>query len=87
MRSIKPILGARGPDFPCEWVEGAVQRLLLTDEQLWCAIAKNTDALSKLIHQQLESGAEAKPQSNARTVDNLQRQYQDYTAELRRRYP
>ena len=63
-----------------------MKRLLLTDEQLWRAIAKNTNSLSKLIHQQLEPGAGTKPQSHAQAVDNLQRQYQVYAAELRRRY-
>ena len=31
-----------------------MQRVNLTDEQLWRAIAQNTNAMTALIHQQLE---------------------------------
>ena len=75
-----------------------VQRLLLADDELWRAIAENTDAMSALVHQQVEldagfgaandrdSRAELM-RSNAQTINKFQRQYRDYTAELRRRYP
>jgi hypothetical protein len=76
--------------------ETMVQRLLLTDEQLWRAIAENTDAMSVAIDQQLEFAAAGKrnivvsrenhTQLNAQTISNLARQYQVFTAELRRRY-
>ena len=68
----------------------------LTDEQLWRAIAQNTNAMSALILRQLELVAvntisdsirQAKlRESNAKRIDKLARNYQEYTAELRRRY-
>jgi len=68
----------------------------LTDEQLWRAIAQNTNAMSALVHQQLELAAvntisdsirQAKlRESNAERIGKLARNYRDYTAELRRRY-
>jgi len=74
-----------------------VQRLLLTDEQLWRAIAKNTNEMSGLVDQQLELATTintaddidrrtGRMQSNVRTISRLERQYQAFTAELRRRY-
>jgi len=74
-----------------------VKRIFLTDEKLWRGIADNTDAMSALVEQQLklaevsstanDSVSRAKRvQSNAQTISKLQRQYTDYTAELRRRY-
>jgi hypothetical protein len=66
-----------------------------TDE-LWRAIAENTNAMSRLVRQQLELDAYigANDPNNAylmrfllKRADNVQRQYQDCTAELRRRYP
>ena len=68
----------------------------LTDEQLWRAIAQNTNAMTALIHQQLELAAvntitdsirQAKlRESNAERIGKLARNYREYTAELRRRY-
>ncbi|HMF25640.1 MAG TPA: hypothetical protein VKG24_26425 [Pseudolabrys sp.] len=68
----------------------------LTDEQLFRAIARNTNAMSALVHQQLELAAvntisdsirQAKlRESNAERIDKLARHYREYTAELRRRY-
>ena len=68
----------------------------LTDEQLWRAIAQNTNAMSALVRQQLEladvntisdSIRQAKlRESNAEIIDKLARNYREYTAELRRRY-
>jgi hypothetical protein len=73
-----------------------VQRILLTDEQLWRAIAENTDEMSALVDQQfelatangvLDIGRRANlRQLNAQRINTLQRQYQTFTAELRRRY-
>jgi hypothetical protein len=73
-----------------------VQRVLLTDEQLWRAIAENTDEMSALVDQQfelvtadgvLDIGRRANlRQLNAQRINTLQRQYQTFTAELRRRY-
>jgi hypothetical protein len=73
-----------------------VQRILLTDEQLWRAIAENTNEMSDLVDQQFELvAANGAPdigrhanlrQLNAQRINTLQRQYQTFTAELRRRY-
>jgi hypothetical protein len=65
----------------------------LTDDELWRAIAHNTETLSALIQRQLEM--KARPggvqtmvaHSNDQTIGALERQYRIYTAELRRRYP
>jgi hypothetical protein len=73
-----------------------VQRLFLTDEKLWRGIADNTNAMSALVEQQLKLAAVSSAandsvshaklvQSNAQAISKLQRQYTDYTAELRRR--
>jgi hypothetical protein len=68
----------------------------LTDEQLWRAIAQNTNAMSALVRQQLELAAvttisdsirQAKlRESNAAIIDKLARNYREFSAELRRRY-
>ena len=68
----------------------------LTDEQLWRAIARNTNAMSALVRRKLELAAvntiseairQAKlRESNAERIGKLARNYQEYTAELRRRY-
>ena len=73
-----------------------MQRLLLTDEQLWRAIAENTDEMSALVDQQFELAAANGAldigrrgnlrQLNAQRINTLQRQYQAFTTELRRRY-
>jgi hypothetical protein len=74
-----------------------MQSANLTDEQLWRAIAQNTNAMTALIHQQLELGPavnmlsdtirQAKlRESNAERIGKLERNYREYTAELRRRY-
>ena len=71
------------------------QRLLLTDEQLWRAIAENTNEMSALVDQQLElamtiintpDAGTSRMQSDVATIGKLERQYQAFTAELRRRY-
>jgi len=68
----------------------------LTDEQLWRRIARNTNAMTALIHQQLELTAvntiseairQAKlKESNTERIGKLERNYREYAAELRRRY-
>jgi hypothetical protein len=73
-----------------------MQSVNATDEQLWRAIARNTNAMTALINQQLELAAvntisdtlrQAKlRESNAERIGKLSRNYQEYTAELRRRY-
>jgi len=69
----------------------------LTDEQLFRGIARNTNAMTALIHQQLalapavntlsDNIRQAKlRESNAERIGKLERNYRDYPAELRRRY-
>jgi hypothetical protein len=69
----------------------------LTDEQLWRAIARNTSAMTALVHQQLELAPAINTlsdtirhaklrESNAERIGKLERNYREYTAELRRRY-
>ena len=69
----------------------------LTDEQLFRGLARNTNAMTALIHQQLEldpavntlSDAirQAKlKESNTERIGKLECNYHEYTAELRRRY-
>jgi len=68
----------------------------LSDEQLWRAIAQNTNAMTALIYRQLELAAvntitdsirHAKlRESNSEIIGRLARNYREYTAELRRRY-
>jgi len=74
-----------------------MQCVNLTDDELWCGIAQNTNAISVLIHQQLELDAAINPSNDIvrrtrlvqskDTISKLQRKYQEYAAELRRRYP
>jgi hypothetical protein len=66
-------------------VEGAVRYSLLIDDELWRAITKNANAMSALFDQQLEAGTSAL-RGATMAIDNLERQYQDYAAELRSRY-
>ena len=73
-----------------------MHRLNLTDEELWLAITDNTNTMSALVNQQLEIDdkiGRAEPAERARlmrnhleTINRYQREYRDYTAELRRRY-
>jgi hypothetical protein len=74
-----------------------MQSVNLTDEQLWRAIAQNTNAMTALIHQQLELDPAVNTlsntirqvklrESNAERIGKLERNYAEYTAELRRRY-
>ncbi len=75
-----------------------MQRTLLSDDELWRAIADNTDAMSALVYEQFELEADVgapndadsrtiRMPSNAKKIDEFERKYQDYAAELRRRYP
>ena len=73
-----------------------MQCIDLTDDELWRAIAENTNAMSRLVYQQLEFDAYIGPNDPYRgslmrffleRANKFQRQYQDCTAELRRRYP
>jgi len=66
----------------------------LTDDELWRAIAQNTDTMSALVHRQLEL-ADAEPRlvhphvkaDLIRFANKFQREYRQYVDELRRRYP
>jgi hypothetical protein len=72
-------------------------RIRPTDDELWCAIAENTDAMSKLVQQQIELDEEiggpnpddrAKLMlSNVQMIEVYQRDYREFVAEIRRRYP
>jgi hypothetical protein len=74
-----------------------MQCVNLTDDELWRAIAQNTNAMSALVYRRLELDAgntrngaihQARlMQSNAETISKLEYNYREYTAELRRRYP
>jgi hypothetical protein len=77
-------------------LEALMQRRNRTDDELWRAIAENTNAMSRLVHQQrkLDAYIDANDPNNEylmrfllKRADNVQRQYRDCTAELRRRYP
>ena len=70
----------------------------LTDDELWRVIAQNTNAMSALVYRRLELDAGINTrndiirraqlmQLNAETISKLERNYREYTAELRRRYP
>ncbi len=68
----------------------------LTDDELWRAISENTSAMSELIDQQLDmdekiGAADAADRtklirSHLEMINQHQREYRDYTAELRRRH-
>jgi len=68
-----------------------------TDDELWRAIAQNTNAMSALVHQRLEFDAAintstnivrraSRMQLNADTISKLSSKYRKYTDEFRRRY-
>ena len=69
----------------------------LTDDDLWRAIANNTDAMSALIEEQNELDAKWGPSDpaarqklilfNVQAINNYDRQYRDVISEIRRRYP
>ncbi len=74
-----------------------MQSVNLTDEQLWRAITENTNAMTALILQQLGLDPAVNTpngiirqaklrESNAERIGKLDRNYQEYTAELRRRH-
>jgi hypothetical protein len=75
-----------------------VQCANLTDDELWNAIAANTDAVSDLLHQRAEVEDEINGMNDAATrtelmssyvatVNKFESEYRAYTAEIRRRYP
>ena len=67
-----------------------MRRTHLTDDDLWRAIANNTDAMSALIEEQIELEAElgaSDPDSrrklmlfNVQAINNYNRQYRDFIA-------
>jgi len=59
----------------------------LTDDELWRAIIKNTNEMTALFDAQFGARTKGSMFSSSRTIDNLERQYQGYAAELRCRYP
>jgi len=65
-----------------------VRCINLSDEELWRAIAENTNAMSVLVNELFESGRIAGAANDRqRMINKFQREYQELTAELRRRYP
>jgi hypothetical protein len=74
-----------------------VQCEQLTDEELWSAIAENTNLMSALVFEQfeLEEATSSIPpekrpalmHSHLQKIDKYRRDYIDCTSELRRRYP
>lgn len=68
-------------------LEALMQRMNLTDDELWRAIAENTNAMSRLVHRANDSNDEYLMRFLLKRADKFQRQYKDCTAELRRRYP
>ena len=75
----------------------AVQSIQLTDDELWRAIANNTNAFSALIEKQYELDAglgtpdpdmrQELKLLNVQAIDKYHREYRDFIAEVRRRYP
>ena len=74
-----------------------MQCVIPTDDELWRAIAQNTNAMSALVYRRLELNAGINTrndviqrtqlvQSNGETISKLERNYREYTDELRRRY-
>lgn len=74
-----------------------MQCVNLTDDELWRAIAENTQALSLVVEQRHELDAALAASDDAAyraklmrlhldTVNRFQREYRAYTAELRRRH-
>jgi hypothetical protein len=66
----------------------------LSDDQLWRAIAQNTQKLSALIYQQVElddaDSGTLHPRARGdliRFAGRIQREYRQYADELRRRHP
>jgi hypothetical protein len=73
----------------------AVRTLHLTDDELWRAIAENTNALSALIEKQCGWDTELEAHAIVDTLNSISvcradtyyREYWEYIAEVRRRYP
>jgi hypothetical protein len=73
----------------------AVHTLHLTDDELWRAIADNTNALSALIEKECGWDAELAAPAIVDTLNSISvcradayyREYRDYIAEVRRRHP
>ena len=70
-----------------------MRHVKLTDDELWRAIAQNTEEMSALVHQLdtdvltgIFSPSCAQSRSYLEAVDKFEREYREYTAELRRRY-
>jgi hypothetical protein len=65
----------------------------MTDDELWRAIAKNTNAMFALFDQQHKAGIRRLPDfetsamfSISRAIEKLEHEYQFYASALRRRY-
>ncbi len=71
-----------------------IQFVNLSDDELWRAIAQNTETVSALYHQldadirATNPGGRANVRfAYAEVLNKFQHEYRKYTAELRRRYP
>jgi hypothetical protein len=72
-----------------------VRSLHRTDDELWRAIVDNTNALSALMEKQCEWEAALLAPAIVSTLESItvcradayRREYEDYIAEVRRRYP
>jgi hypothetical protein len=63
----------------------------LTDDELWRAIAQNTEAMSAVLHEELEVPSNPETRANLlrsrwKAINRFQREYRAYTAELQRRH-
>ena len=65
----------------------SMQCAKLSDDELWRAIAHNTDTMSDLLLDELKrDDSEIDPCTRANLILFLNSQYNDYTTELRRRH-
>lgn len=63
----------------------------LTDDELWRAIAQNTEAMSAVLDQELRLPSNLHIRANLlcsrwKAINRFQREYRVYAAELRRRH-
>jgi hypothetical protein len=69
-------------------LEVCVQWINLSDDELWRAIAENTNAMSALVNEQFDLGGTVNAAiDRRRMIEKFQHEYQELKVELRRRYP
>ena len=79
-------LSARAPDRAALRRGTYMQCAKLTDDELWRAIAQNTETMSALLREQAELD-DADCIAIHVLASRFQREYRQYVAELQRRYP